>query len=89
MAIVRHQRSGGSLSLPVPALDIELNFSSAQVLGYYRGQVRSIRARATNGQSVQFPASALQKFILQDGVHGRFRIEFDEQHKFLSLQPVR
>ena len=72
----------------MPALDIELNFSSAQVLGYYRGQVRSIRARATNGQSVQFPASALQKFIHHDGVHGRFRIEFDEQYKFLSLQPV-
>ena len=72
----------------MPALDLDLSFSSNQVMGYYRGQVRTIRARATNGQTVQFPASALQKFILQDGVHGRFRIQFDEQHRFVSLDPV-
>ena len=57
-------------------------------MGYYRGQVRSIRARATNGQTVQFPASALQKFILKDGVHGSFRIEFDEHYKFIGLEAV-
>ena len=72
----------------MPALVIHLNFSSTQVMGYYRGQVRSIRARATNGQTVQFPASALQKFILKDGVHGSFRIEFDEHYKFIALEAV-
>jgi hypothetical protein len=72
----------------MPALVIHLSFNSNQVMGYYRGQVRTIRARATNGQTVQFPASALQKFILQDGVHGRFRIEFDEQYKFVSLEAI-
>jgi hypothetical protein len=72
----------------MPALTIDLNFSSSQVMGYYRGQVRSIRARATTGQMVQFPASALQKFILKDGVHGRFRIEFDDQYKFIALELV-
>ena len=72
----------------MPALIIDLSFSSAQVMGYYRGQVRSIRARASTGQMVQFPASALQKYVLMDGVHGRFRIEFDDQYKFLALEPV-
>ena len=72
----------------MPALVIHLNFSSTQVMGYYRGQVTSIRARATNGQTVQFPASALQKFILKDGVHGSFRIEFDEHYKFIGLEAV-
>jgi hypothetical protein len=72
----------------MPALTIELNFSSSQVMGYYRGQVRAIRARATTGQTVQFPASALQRFILKDGVHGFFRIEFDDQHKFIALEAI-
>ena len=72
----------------MPALVIDLSFSSSQVVGYYRGQVRTIRARATNGQTVQFPASALQKFILQDGVHGRFRIVFDEHYKFVTLEAI-
>ena len=72
----------------MPALTIRLNFSSTQVMGYYRGEVRSIRARATNGQTVQFPASALQKFILKDGVHGSFRIEFDEHYKFIGLEAI-
>lgn len=72
----------------MPSLVIDLSFSPGQVVGYYRGQVRTIRARASNGQTVQFPASALQKFILPDGVHGRFRIEFDEHYKFIGLEAV-
>jgi hypothetical protein len=70
------------------ALVIQLNISSDKVVGYYRGQIRSVVAHATNGQTVQFPASALQKHIMPDGVHGRFRIEFDANHKFVALERV-
>jgi hypothetical protein len=74
--------------IPMPALVIQLSISADKMMGYYRGQVKNVVARATTGQTVQFPASALQKYILQDGVHGRFRLQFDDNFKFLGLEPV-
>jgi hypothetical protein len=72
----------------MPELLIDLRFNSDQVLRYYRGEVLTVRARATNGQTIQFPASALQRFILQDGVRGRFRLVFDDNNKFVALEQV-
>ena len=72
----------------MPALILDLSLSRQQLLAYYRGQIRTVRARAVTGQMVQFPALALQKHILPDGVQGRFRIEFDDQQKFIGLEPV-
>lgn len=70
----------------MPELTIELHLTAGQVESYYRGETRAIQARATNGQTVRFPASVLRKFVTFDGVHGRFLIEFDEQHKFVRLE---
>jgi hypothetical protein len=72
----------------VPALIVSLHIRADDLLAYYRGEARTVRARATNGQTVQFPAAALQKLVAKDGIHGRFRIEFDEHHKFIGLSPV-
>ncbi len=43
---------------------------------------------ATDGRSVQFPAQAIQRFVTEDGVHGRFRLEFDARNKFVGLERV-
>ena len=72
----------------MPDLVIQLNLTPGQVLTYYRGQTRAVQARATTGQLVQFPASALQRVVTNDGVHGLFRLEFDANHKFVRLEPV-
>lgn len=72
----------------MPDLVFELHITPDQMLGYYRGAVRTIMARATNGQTVQFPASVLQKHVTADGVHGRFRMEFDANHKFVRLEQL-
>ncbi|WP_221032156.1 DUF2835 domain-containing protein [Actomonas aquatica] len=70
----------------MPALEFTLHFSSDEVLRYYRGQSRQVIAYLDDGRSVQFPASALQKVVTENGVHGRFRLLFDEHHKFVGLQ---
>jgi hypothetical protein len=72
----------------MPSLRIHLSISADEMLEYYRGVARSVHARATNGQTVQFPASALQKFVTKEGVRGVFELVFDEQNKFLALLPV-
>ncbi len=70
----------------MPDLIIDLNISAEKMLAYYRGEVRLVRALATNGQTVQFPVSVLQKHVSADGIHGRYRMEFDAQNKFVRLE---
>ncbi len=69
----------------MPELLIDLHLTSDQVLAYYRGQARNVRAQATTGQYVQFPASVLQRHVTAQGIHGRFRLEFDAHCKFIQL----
>jgi hypothetical protein len=70
----------------MPVLELQLNISADELLALYRGEVRAVRARALTGQTVQFPAAALRRHVSPLGVHGRFRMEFDAQHKFVSLE---
>ncbi|HVU35154.1 MAG TPA: DUF2835 domain-containing protein [Opitutaceae bacterium] len=72
----------------MPELIIELNLGPGQVLQYYRGVAQVVQARATTGQLVQFPASVLQRHVTKDGIRGRFRLEFDANHKLVGLHPV-
>jgi len=71
----------------MPSLRIHLNISADEMLDYYRGVARSVHAEATNGKTVQFPASALQKFVTKEGVRGVYDLVFDDQNKFLLLTP--
>jgi hypothetical protein len=70
------------------AFEFSLNLSSHQVLGYYRGQVRTIVATLDDGRTIQFPASALQKVVNEEGVRGRFRLVMDANHKLQGLERV-
>jgi len=65
-----------------------LHISADQYLDYYRGTAQHVVVRATSGQTVQFPAALLQRFITTEGVHGNFVLVCDEQHKGPSLQRV-
>jgi hypothetical protein len=66
----------------------QLHLSSEQYLDYYRGVAKSVVVRATSGQTVQFPASLLQRHVSTEGIHGEFVLVCDENHKCVSLQKV-
>ncbi len=70
------------------ALEFTLHFTPDEVLRYYRGEARNVVARLDDGRSIQFPAGALQKVVTENGVHGRFRLLFDANHKFKGLERV-
>jgi len=72
----------------MPRYAFQLHLSSEQYLEYYRGTAKSVVARATSGQTVQFPASLLQRFVTPDGIHGEFVLVCDDQHKCLSMHRV-
>jgi hypothetical protein len=63
-----------------------LHITPEAYLDYYRGTARHVVARCANGQTVQFPASLLQKFVSLEGIHGRFVLTCDDNHKCIELQ---
>ncbi len=55
---------------------------------YYEGSIRWIQVKAFDGTRVRFPASALRKFVTEDGVYGTFEMVIDEKNKLLSLKRI-
>jgi hypothetical protein len=72
----------------MPNYSFHLRISSEQYLDYYRGVVKNVVVRATSGQTVQFPASLLQRFVSPEGIHGDFVLECDENHKCVGLRAI-
>ena len=66
--------------------EFHLSISPARYLGYYRGTVKQVVVRCTTGQTVQFPAALLQKFVAADGIHGDFVLTCDDHFKGVELQ---
>ena len=68
--------------------EFHLDISPEQYLDYYRGAVLHVVALSTTGQTVQFPASLLQRFVTAEGIHGHFVLTCDENHKCTGLERV-
>ena len=66
--------------------EFQLHISPEAYLDYYRGTIRQVIVRCAGGQTVQFPASLLQRFVTTKGVHGAFVLACDEHHKCVGLQ---
>lgn len=63
-----------------------LSISPEQYLDYYRGTIRHVVVRCASGQTVQFPASLLQRFVTPEGIHGSFILTCDQDHKSPNLE---
>ena len=63
-----------------------LRISPEQFVEYYRGAVQHVVVRCASGQTVQFPASLLQRFVTNEGIHGDFVLTCDENHKCAKLE---
>jgi hypothetical protein len=68
--------------------EFQLNLSPEKVLAYYRGSARQVVVRCLDGVTIQFPASLLQPFISATGIHGRFALTCEDNHRAASLQPL-
>ena len=75
-------------TLKAKALTFRLNVDREEAMRYYRGEASAVVARTDTGQSLQFPALHVRRFITQTGIHGRFRIRFDDNHKLLNLERI-
>jgi len=72
----------------MPRYTFHLHLTSEQYLEYYRGTAKNVFVRANSGQTVQFPASLLQRHVSTEGIHGEFVLVCDENHKCVELQKI-
>jgi hypothetical protein len=72
----------------VQRYELDLRISPEEYLDYYRGIVRSVVARTTSGQTLQFPASLLQRFLTHTGIEGHFVLLCDANNKCIELRRV-
>ncbi len=68
--------------------EFTLHLTADEYLQFYEGVAKAIQVRSRCGKTIQFPAEKMREFVLQDGVHGTFIIQLDEQNKFLSIKQL-
>ncbi|EDM47163.1 MULTISPECIES: DUF2835 domain-containing protein [Marinobacter] len=65
---------------------VDVDISPDEWIKLYQGSATDVHTTARDGRSVRFPARILSRFYLRDGVQGSFRILFDDQGKFVSVE---
>ncbi|MEC7816580.1 MAG: DUF2835 domain-containing protein [Pseudomonadota bacterium] len=65
---------------------VDINISPDEWIKLYQGVATDVHTTARDGRSVRFPARILSRFFLQDGIRGSFRIVFDQNGKFTSIE---
>ncbi|TGN41875.1 DUF2835 domain-containing protein [Marinobacter confluentis] len=65
---------------------VDLLISPDEWIKIYEGTATDVHTTARDGRSVRFPARILSRFYLKDGIRGSFRILFDDQGKFVSVE---
>ena len=64
---------------------VVLSINTDDLLRLYSGNAREVVALAEDGKTVRFPANVLRSQVMHDGVHGRFRIDFNSTGKFCGI----
>jgi len=70
------------------SLLVDIHMNEDEYLQHYQGSISQVSAIARDGRRVQFPSRILQPFVMQNGIHGTFSIQFDDQHKFVGIELV-
>lgn len=80
-------RSSGR-SVKVRTLRFRVAISADAFTEYYRGPGRRVQVTTDDGQTLLFPAGALQSFVTRDGVHGDFMIQFDDANRLIGIKKI-
>lgn len=66
-------------------LTVDLRISSDEYIKMYQTPGIAVMTHSRDGRSIRFPAKILQSFVTREGVAGTFRIGFDREMKFQSI----
>ena len=72
----------------MPVITFRLHVSAEEYLRYYQGKAHSVLVVGEDGRRVKLPALKFRPFLDRTGIHGRFRLEFDRNFKFVSLSRI-
>ena len=65
--------------------EFSLSLSAEQYLAYYQGAASKVVVRCTDGQSIQFPARLLTRFVTNQGIQGQFVLTCSDDMKGSTL----
>ncbi len=63
-----------------------LALSSEQLLRLYSGEAKRLSVMSEQGLRLELPIHHLRRFVGHGGIHGRFRLSTDENHRFIDLE---
>ncbi|WP_245977581.1 DUF2835 family protein [Kushneria sinocarnis] len=75
-------------SFAMPTIDIVLNLSAQQCRSYYAGAAEHIHTHSPDGRKVLLPARALHRIVGPSGVQGVYRMTYDDNGRFVSLERI-
>ncbi len=65
-----------------------LHLSADQYLAFYQGIVKDVQVVSWDGKTLRFPANILRPFVKQDGVHGDFALDYDDNNRFQGIRQI-
>ena len=69
-------------------LRFSLNISAEKIQRYYEGSAKAVHVVTDDGRTLEFPITAIQKFVTHAGIQGHFEIVFDDQFKLVELNKI-
>lgn len=70
------------------SMTFRLDIDADELMRFYRGETGEVVARADDGRTVRFAAVKLRPHVAAGGVRGRFRLRFDDDFRFVSLEKI-
>ena len=70
----------------MPRLTFRLHISAEEMMRYYEGSSLHVSVTSREGVRLKFPALWLRSFVVENGVHGMFSVEYDSRNKLRELR---
>jgi hypothetical protein len=70
-------------------LRFRMRITPEECLEYYKGKKSTVVTRSVGGQTLQFPANIIHKFVTTEGIHGEFQISYTDENKLIDISRVR
>lgn len=67
---------------------VSLDISAEEFLRLYEGTAKNVFCYSVDGRSVRFPAEILRPHVTYHGIHGLFRITFDDEGRFRGIEAI-
>ena len=70
------------------SITFTLNISSQEYLAFYQGEAKQVKIQHDDGLVTLFPADGLRPFVTHNGIRGTFKLTYNDNNKFVSLEKL-